>query len=247
MRPMIAIVAHTDLNRFNMPTVSVPNAYPQAIEQAGGIPYILPFTEDTDLLAEMAAPAKGFLFPGGFDLDPAYFNEAPLPGLGRVDKELDIYQLAALETAMEMNVPILGICRGAQLINVAMGGTLFQDIGSQFDTPVLDHMQKEIHFGTDHPVEIDPGSRLYQMFGPRIMINSRHHQSVKTPGKHLEITAKSPDGVVEALEHTSLPIDLVQWHPELMMLDNQVMAPLFDNFVAACGKKQPKAEAVSGG
>ncbi len=167
-------------------------------------------------------------------MDPAYFSEAPLPELGRVDKELDVFQVAAFETAMEMKKPVLGICRGAQLINVALGGSLYQDIGAQFSTPVLDHMQKQIHFGTDHPVEIAHESRLFGMFGPRIMVNSRHHQSVKDPGKGLMITAKSLDGVVEALEHTTLPIDLVQWHPELMMLGNQAMAPLFDALIKAC-------------
>ncbi|MCG8635912.1 MAG: gamma-glutamyl-gamma-aminobutyrate hydrolase family protein [Desulfobacterales bacterium] len=234
MSPIIAIVAHTDKNRFDMPAVSIPTAYTQAVEKAGGIPLILPFTGNSDLLPRMAAHADGFLFPGGFDMDPAYFNEAPLPELGRVNRELDVFQVAAFETAMEMKKPVLGICRGAQLINVALGGSLFQDIASQFGEPVLDHMQKQIHFGTDHPVEITRGSRLFGMFGSGIMVNSRHHQSVKDPGAGLRITAKSPDGVVEALEHTALPIDLVQWHPELMMLGNQAMAPLFSAFVRSC-------------
>lgn len=232
MSPVIAIVAHTDLNRFNMPAVSLPTAYTRAIELAGGIPYILPFTEDTDLLPKMAALADGFVFPGGFDLDPEYFHELPLPELGRVDRELDEFQLAVLKIALGR--PVLGICRGAQIINVGLGGTLFQDIGAQFDTPVLDHMQKEIHTGTDHPVEIKPGSRLHGMFGRQIMVNSRHHQAVKDPGDGLRVTAVSPDGVVEALEHRDLKMDLVQWHPELMMLESRAMAPLFEDFIGAC-------------
>ncbi|MCG8619469.1 MAG: gamma-glutamyl-gamma-aminobutyrate hydrolase family protein [Desulfobacterales bacterium] len=235
MPPVIAIVAHTDLNRFNMPAVSLPNAYTWAIEQAGGVPYILPFTEDKDIIPQMTAFAQGFVFPGGFDLDPAYFNESPLPELGRVDPELDVYQLALLDVAMQMGKPILGICRGAQVINVALGGTLFQDIGAQFETQVLDHMQKEIHTGTDHPVDIETDSKLYKKFGPRIMVNSRHHQAVNAPGEDLRITAFSPDGVVEALEHKRLPIDLIQWHPELMMLGSGTMAPLFDAFIESCG------------
>ncbi len=231
MPPLIAIVAHTDLNRFKMPAVSIPTAYLQAIENAGGIPYILPFTQNMDLLPQMAAPAKGFLFPGGFDLDPAFFNEEPIPELGRVDRDLDIFQLAVLDLAVEKQMPVLGICRGAQVINVALGGSLYQDIPSQFATPVLNHMQETIHLGTDHPVEITPGSRLHKMFGPGLMVNSRHHQSIKEPGKGLKITVRSPDGVIEAVEHRSLPIDLVQWHPELMMLETQVMAPLFNTFI----------------
>jgi putative glutamine amidotransferase len=133
-----------------------------------------------------------------------------------------------------MKVPILGICRGAQVLNVALGGSLFQDIPAQFTAPVLNHMQKEIHFGTDHPIDIQPGSRLHDMFGPRIMVNSRHHQSIRRPGNGLKVTARSPDGVIEAVEHTSLPIDLVQWHPELMLIENQSMAPVFASFIRAC-------------
>ncbi|WDP84015.1 MAG: gamma-glutamyl-gamma-aminobutyrate hydrolase family protein [Desulfobacter sp.] len=101
MAPFIAIVAHIDKNRSNMPAVSIPITYIHAIEQAGGIPYILPFTRDLSLIQEMAMPARGFLFPGRFDLDPAYFNEAPISELGRVDRDLDEFQLAVLNIAME--------------------------------------------------------------------------------------------------------------------------------------------------
>ncbi|MDD9303008.1 MAG: gamma-glutamyl-gamma-aminobutyrate hydrolase family protein [Desulfobacter sp.] len=93
-------------------------------------------------------------------------------------------------------------------------------------------MQQKIHFGTDHPIDILPHTRLYEMFGPRLNVNSRHHQSIKALGKGLKICAKSPDGVIEAAEHTCLPIDLIQWHPELMMMASQVMAPLFDSFIS---------------
>jgi len=234
MPPLIAIVAHTDENRFKMPAVNIPTAYVKAIEHAGGIPYILPLLEDLSLLTQMAAQAKGFLFPGGFDLDPAYFNETPIPKLGRVDRDLDEFQLAAFNLAMEMEVPVLGICRGAQVINVALGGSLFQDIASQFNTPVLDHMQKKIHCGTDHSVKIEPGSRLSKMFGTALEVNSRHHQAIRNLGKNLKTTAVSSDGVIEAAEHTSLPVDLIQWHPELMMLGSQVMAPLFKSFIERC-------------
>ena len=234
MLPLIAIVAHTDENRFKMPAVNVPTAYVQAVEAAGGAPYILPFTGDLSRLPRMAAHAKGFLFPGGFDLDPAYFNEAPLPGLGRVDRELDEFQLAVFDLALKSEAPVLGICRGAQIINVALGGSLYQDIHAQSEAPLLDHMQKDVHFGTDHAVEIAEGTRLFDMFGPGTEVNSRHHQAVKEPGKDLIISARSPDGIIEGLEHTRLPIDLVQWHPELMMLESDVMAPLFEAFVHRC-------------
>ncbi len=234
MPPLIAIVAHTDENRFKMPAINIPTAYTAAIEQAGGIPYILPIIQNVSLLPRMANQADGFVFPGGFDLDPAYFNQSPLPQLGRVDKDLDEFQLAAFALAMDMRIPVLGICRGAQLINVALGGSLFQDIAAEFDTPVLDHMQKKIHLGTDHAIEIEPGSRLYKLFGSKLEVNSRHHQAIKDLGRDLKSTAVSSDGVIEAAEHTLLPIDLIQWHPELMMLGSRVMAPLFDSFIENC-------------
>ncbi|WDP90200.1 MAG: gamma-glutamyl-gamma-aminobutyrate hydrolase family protein [Desulfobacter sp.] len=234
MRPLIAIVAHTDENRFNMPAVNIPTSYVDAVEQAGGIPFILPIVKDASLLPRMAEQARGFLFPGGYDLDPDYFNEAPLPGLGRVDRDLDEFQLAAFRLALDMEVPVLGICRGAQVINVALGGSLYQDIPSQFHTPVLRHTQEGIHTGTDHAIDIEPGSRLHRLFGKQIEVNSRHHQSIKEPGRDLVITARAPDGVVEAAEHTRLPIDLIQWHPELMMLGSPAMAPLFDTFIKRC-------------
>jgi putative glutamine amidotransferase len=237
MKPLIGIIANTDLNRFNLPTTMVPQAYTDSIEKAGGVPLVFPLTRDTALLPAMADAVQGFLFPGGIDIDPSFYNEAPRPELGQVDKTLDAFQFAAADLAIARKKPILAICRGTQLVNVALGGTLFQDISAQSDTPTLKHMQDVISFDTDHDVVFEKGSRLHGLFGPQIPINSRHHQSIKTPGKGLVITARARDGVVEAAQHTSLPIDLVQWHPELMMQKNNDMLPLFRYFVETCQKK----------
>lgn len=234
MDPLIAIVAHTDTTASGHEAVIIPISYAAAVESAGGIPFILPYTRRLDRLQEMARGAAGFIFPGGFDIDPALFGEAPLPELGRVDRDLDSFQIAVFRLALEMKVPVLGICKGAQLINVALGGSLYQDIASQFDTPVLTHMQAKLHTGTDHPVEISPNTRLHGLFGPRIWVNSRHHQAVKKPAPDMRITAKSSDGVIEGLEHQDLPIDLVQWHPELMLRQDPAMLPLFNAFVRRC-------------
>jgi putative glutamine amidotransferase len=135
---------------------------------------------------------------------------------------------------MASRKPVLAICRGIQLINVALGGSLFQDIPSQFSTPTLKHMQDTLSFDVDHPVSIAPGSRLFEMFGPEILVNSRHHQSIKAVGKDLIITARAPDGVIEAAQHQSLPMDLVQWHPELMLRKNDDMLRLFKSFIKRC-------------
>lgn len=234
MKPLIGVVSTTDLNRFNMPATTVPLAYTTSIEKAGGVPIIFPLTQDKDLHLAMAEQVHGFLFPGGIDIDPCFYNEAPRKELGQVDRDLDLFQLAVLNLALARKKPVLAICRGCQLVNVALGGTLFQDIPTQFDTPTFKHMQDVISFETDHEVDMEPGSRLYNLFGPHMRINSRHHQSIKTPGKDLVITARSPDGVVEAAQHRSLPVDLVQWHPELLMQKNDDMLPLFRAFVEKC-------------
>ncbi|MCP4115098.1 MAG: gamma-glutamyl-gamma-aminobutyrate hydrolase family protein [Desulfobacteraceae bacterium] len=234
MKPLIAVIGHTDVNRFGSNTTSTPLAYTSSIEKAGGVPVIVPFTEDYSGLPAVADLVQGFLFPGGYDVDPDFYHEAPSSKLGKTDKALDRFQLAVLELAMEREKPLLAICRGTQLINVALGGTLFQDIPSRFESSTLKHMQETLTFDTDHSVEIDPGSRLHDLFGPRMEINSRHHQSIREPGKGLEITARAPDGVVEAAQHKTLPMDLVQWHPELMLQKNDAMLPLFQSFVEKC-------------
>ncbi|OGR12784.1 MAG: hypothetical protein A2277_01845 [Desulfobacterales bacterium RIFOXYA12_FULL_46_15] len=234
MNPLIGVIANIDLNRYDMPATVVPLAYTTSLEKAGGQPLIFPLTLDETFLPVMADAVKGFLFIGGNDIDPGFYNEMPEKELGKVDKTLDMFQMAALKIAMAREKPVLGICRGIQIVNVALGGTLFQDIPSQFDPPVLNHMQDTISFETDHEVDIEPGSELHDLFGSHIRVNSRHHQSIKTLGKDLIITARAPDGVIEAVRHKTLPMELVQWHPELMMQKNNDMLPLFKMFVEKC-------------
>ncbi len=234
MKPLIAVVGHTDLNKFNMPATSIPTAYTHAVEKAGGVPLILPFTPDLDILPAMAASVRGFLFTGGKDMDPAFFHQAPIPEIGEMDTALDRFQMGVLDLAMAEKMPVLAICRGLQVVNVALGGTLFQDIYTQVCGPLDRHTQEVISFDTDHEIDIVPGSRLHGMFGDRIPVNSRHHQAIDRLGEGLVITARSPDGIIEAAEHQTLPMDLVQWHPELMLQKNDAMLPLFKSFVDRC-------------
>jgi putative glutamine amidotransferase len=230
MNPLIAIVTQTEINRFGLLSNAVATTYSDAIENAGGIPVILPFARNRQTVAMAASRIDGFLFPGGADVDPVLYGEAPISALGPVNRELDEFQIAVLETAMAHRKPVLGICRGIQLINVALGGSLYQDIAAQQGSK-QDHMQQRLSFDVDHPVEIVSGTRLHGLFGSRLMVNSRHHQSVKTLGKGLIITAKSPDGIVEAAEHQTLPLDLIQWHPELLLKKNDDMLCLFQQLI----------------
>lgn len=231
-RPRIGIVASLDRTRPGLPANVLHLGYTAAIERAGGIPLILPFSADPAVRADMTAQLDGFVFPGGMDIDPVRYDEAPQAGLEEVDAELDGYQFAMLRAAFARRKPVLGICRGCQLINVALGGSLVQDIDSQWPTPPLPHRGRGRD--SEHPVRIEPGSRLARLFGGEMLVNSRHHQAIREVGRDLLITATAPDGVVEAAEHSVLPIHLIQWHPERMLQKDGLMLPLFQEFVDSC-------------
>lgn len=235
MKPFIAIICYTDVNQHGFQSHILPIAYTTAIEAAGGIPYIIPFTRQIEQLAAMLQIAQGVLLTGGIDIAPELYGEKKRDCCGRTNCELDAYQFAAFRIARESKKPILAICRGAQLVNVALGGTLYQDIFSELSTPLHCHSGGECIPGVDHTVFIEPESKLYHLFGSTITVNSRHHQAIKTPGKDLLITALASDGIIEAAEHRELPITLVQWHPELMMsVTDKTMLPLFRTLVKCC-------------
>ncbi len=234
IKPLIAVVAHTEINRFRILANNISVTYTEAVEKAGGLAMILPFTQNQEFIPLLVEKADGFLFTGGIDVDPAFYDEKEIAGLGSVSIELDRFQMAVFHAVMSCRKPVLAICRGIQLINVALGGSLFQDIPSQFSATALKHMQDTLSYDVDHPVTIEPGSRLFDLFGPRIMVNSRHHQSIKVLGRDLIITARAPDGVIEAAQHKTLPMDLVQWHPELMLRKNDDMLCLFESFINRC-------------
>ena len=234
MKPLIAVVAHTEINRFGILANNISATYTEAVEKAGGLAMILPFTQNQDVIPLLVDKADGFLFPGGGDVAPVFYGEKGIAGLGPADPDLDRFQMAVLHAVMACRKPVLAICRGIQLINVATGGSLFQDIPSQFSDTALKHTKDELSYDMDHPVTIEPGSRLFDLFGPWMMVNSRHHQSIKVLGKDLIITARAPDGVVEAAQHKTLPMDLVQWHPELMLRKNDDMLCLFESLIKRC-------------
>lgn len=234
MPVFIAIAANTEHNKNGQTIASVPVAYSRCVQRAGGVPVILPPTGDGQAVALMLSRVGGLILPGGLDIDAHYFNQEMHSACKASDPELDAFQVALVNLAVELKMPIMGICRGAQVANVALGGSLVQDIPSQMPESDIEHMQKVFSHSTDHDVRFDPGSRLYRLFGESIRINSRHHQSIDAPGKGIRITAWAPDGVIEGAEHEFLPIDLMQWHPELLMLKSDGMLPLFNRFIRNC-------------
>ncbi len=206
------------------------------VARAGGLPVLIPTRLDETSLRAIYDRLDGVLIPGGVDVDPAHYGEAPNPHLGSVDAPRDALELPLVRWAVADDLPVFGICRGHQVLNVALGGTLVQDIPSQLETPIDHNQTDDVPRGRHaHPVEIDPTSRLAQVMGTtRAEVNSLHHQSVGQAAPGLCVTALSPDGIVEALEHPGKTFVLsVQWHPEDMATNEEAMQRLFDAFVAA--------------
>lgn len=198
--------------------VQVPSGYAAAVEAAGGIPVVLPVLAP-EKAGEVLAHLQGLLLSGGVDVDPSHYGEDPLPGLGRVTPERDAFELALAREALALGVPVLGVCRGVQVLNVAAGGTLYQDLGSQMGN-VLKHRQEAPRWHESHSVRLDPGSRLAAILGvPEVRVNSFHHQAVREVAGGLRAVAWAPDGVIEAVEATGTDHRFalgVQWHPEEM-------------------------------
>ena len=190
--------------------------YVQAISEAGGIAMVLPahgFADDFEALLDRV---DGVLFSGGPDLDPATYGRLPQPQLGpNVDRTADEYELRMLRAARRRDLPILGICRGMQALNVAAGGTLHQHVP---DLTELEHRPGRPPHEAAHTVNVAPGSPLHTLTGHRrLHVNSIHHQAVDTLGDGLEVIARAPDGIVEALHDPSQRFCLgVQWHAELL-------------------------------
>jgi len=207
-------------------------SYTQAVQEAGGLAVVLPahgYVDDTSALLDRV---DGLLFTGGPDLDPAVYGQGRHPQLGPdVDRVSDEYELALLRGAAERDLPVLGICRGMQALNVSRGGTLRQHLP---DVSPLEHRQGHEPFVPAHPVVVSPGSLLHRVAGATALpVNSFHHQAADAIGAGLEVCAQAPDGTVEALCDPTARFCLgVQWHAELLTHDPR-HASLLDGLVDA--------------
>ena len=208
----------------------------QSVADAGGLPILIPVSVNDDVLREIYARVDGVLLPGGGDVDPAYFHAEKHPKTGESDDARDHAEISVAQWAVADDLPVFGICRGHQVLNVALGGTLIQDIPAQIGTSVIHDFPEDIPRGNPaHPVQIDPSSRLAGILGTTSpVVNSLHHQSVEMAAPGTCVTAYAPDGVVEALEMPDKHFVLsVQWHPEDMYPDSDAMKRLFRAFVEA--------------
>jgi putative glutamine amidotransferase len=214
--------------------------YIASVEQAGGRPRVL---EVGDSARKVVGEIDGLLLSGGGDVDPVMYREDRHPTVADAEPGRDEFEIDLARRALDADLPVLAICRGAQVLNVAAGGTLLQDIPSAIDTTLrheIDHPKDEIA----HDVAVAPGSRLQQVLGAAVSdsctcrVNSRHHQSVARLGGSLRASATSTDGVVEAIERSDAEFCIgVQWHPENFWRTGEFRS-LFESFVASASKRK---------
>ncbi len=241
MQPIIGITTSQEDNSNGRPVVSLPRAYVDAIIKSGGIPVLLPSLIANDGWRAVYSRLDGILFSGGGDISLDYFKGDPHPSIEGIDLERDKIEIDMLRAAVSDGKPFLGICRGCQLINVGLGGTLYTHIPDQLPG-ALDHSYEGHERAVlVHEVRIEEGTRLADVLGePIVKVNSHHHQGLKDIGAGLRVAGYSPDGLVEAIELPDHPYGLaVQWHPEWLM-DQQPTRNLFETFIKASGKISPK-------
>jgi putative glutamine amidotransferase len=237
MRPLIGIPCHAAYRHGSYRPVYCNNrSYVHAVEEAGGVPVLIPLIQDLAALEALLVRLDGLLLPGGQDIQPQHYGEKPHPRLGDVDPELDEFELTLAHWALREDKPILGICRGLQLLNVALGGTLYQDLETQYPGSMR-HMYLDLpRSQLVHRILVEPGTLLAQLSGEReFWVNSIHHQAVKDPGQGVRIAARAEDGVVEAIEVPAQRFALaLQCHPEEIYRQVPACARLFAAFVRAC-------------
>ncbi|MBX5436489.1 MAG: gamma-glutamyl-gamma-aminobutyrate hydrolase family protein [Alicyclobacillaceae bacterium] len=213
--------------------------YTQGVEVAGGLALVIPFVDRNDVIPDIADCIHGLLLSGGDDVDPAWYGEQPQLGLGEVNPERDELELRLIAEVVARGKPILGICRGIQVLNVAFGGTLYQDLPRQWKG-TIQHSQRARRDHLSHTIRIQPGSRLQQLLGGEATLrcNSFHHQAIRTVGRELVPVAWDEDGLVEAVEHPDYPFLVgVQWHPENLWRTAPVYLGLFRGLVEAARRQ----------
>lgn len=242
--PIIGITTRKDHTPAGLPAVMVLQAYINAIVQAGGAPVLIPSDLPEASWDEVLHRLDGILFTGGGDIATERFAGQPHPKVGGVDEGRDAIELALARSAAESNTPFLGICRGLQVVNVALGGTLYTDIFDQtpnalkhnYEDP--DIYKERTHLA--HAVRIEAGSRVGALLrAESLQVNSLHHQGIKDLAPGLRATAFAPDGIIEAVELPGHPFAIaVQWHPE-WLTDQEATRRLFQAFVEAASAQKP--------
>lgn len=239
-KPLIGITANQFLTEGGIMAGTkrqyVSDAYVRAVLCAGGVPVLLPIITDQAAIEQQLAAVDGLLLSGGGDPQPQLFGEEPVPELGKVIPERDMHELLLIDLALKADKPVLGICRGCQLLTIALGGNIHQHLSA--DKASIQHDQNSPGDYAGHTVLLERGSKLAKILGEQVLTNSFHHQAVNDLGRGLRVSARAKDGVIEAIEHETADFVVgVQWHPELMIDKEPIMLELIKAFVAAANRK----------
>ena len=232
MKPIIGIVPMLDEKRDSL--WMVPD-YMDGIKEVGGIPVIFPLTDDKETIKQLLNTVQGILIPGGHDVNPKRYGETPIEECGDICDELDRMEKEILLQGLEMDIPILGICRGIQFINVCLGGSLYQDLPTQ-RISCVNHHQIPPYDVPVHEVRINEDSGLFRLLSNKsIQVNSYHHQAIKQMAKGLKCMAESEDGLTEAVEIPGKKfVWAVQWHPESSFRKDENSRKILEEFVRNC-------------
>lgn len=236
-RPLIGI---TPAYEYEEEKICLNSNYAEAINAAGGFAVILPLTEDLEIIAQMAEALDGILLSGGPDIDAVHFHEENMPYNGNISPLRDTMEIALAKEAFRLNKPIFGICRGVQILNVAMGGTLYQDISSQVKSEkVLKHSQAAPRWYPTHDICIVGNSNVWSSFNcGSVRVNSFHHQAIKDVAPGFRATSHTSDGIIELVEFEGDAFVVgVQWHPEHMWKKDPIHLKIFEKFVKAAFKR----------
>lgn len=234
--PLIGIPSRSDQSSHGSPIYAQNRTYVEAVATAAGAPVLVPLNLDEAALRAIYERLDGLLLAGGVDVHPRHYGEAIHEKCGQIDEARDAVELTLTRWALAEGLPILAICRGIQVLNVAAGGTLYQDIASQVAGSLKHRFWPDYPRNyLAHPVTVNGDSRLAAILRQsRVGVNSMHHQAVKDLAPGFRAVARTPDGLIEAIEGHDHPFALgVQWHPEELVEDAQPMRRLFEDFVSA--------------
>ncbi len=237
-RPLIGI---TPAYSYDEEKIYINNGYMEAVNRAGGLAVLLPLTDNDSLIMDFIKRCDGFLISGGPDTDAKYYGENNLVYNGTISPLRDVMEIHIVKKAFKAKKPMLGICRGIQILNVAMGGTLYQDINSQIKGEnILKHSQSAPRWYPVHEIYIERDSIIWETFKTEIArVNSFHHQAVKDIAPGFMATSKAADGVIESIEYIEKQKQFavgVQWHPEIMWKKDATYLKIFEHFICA-GKR----------
>ena len=237
MRPKIGITSwhhRDDDERWD----AVLEGYPRAVVEAGGLPLILPITHAEPTLVEAYLEAiNGLIMTGGADIHPSFYGQIVLERCGEIDEERDRFEMELVHAARNRGLPLLGICRGLQVLNVALGGSLYQDLSYRKETDPAHQSPRELRRKSVHRVALVEGSRLAEILGVRELdVTSTHHQIIRDLAPDLTVNAVAPDGVIEGIEGEGHFLLAVHWHPERMAARHPEQLALFRALVEAADK-----------